>query len=216
MKRRHIYRSIISVCAGTMLLITSGICAQNRTPIAVEELKSEMLIKTTDLVSVSCDFEQNKHLEYLDAVVSSTGKLVFDKNNRLRWEYKEPFEYLIVINNGKFSIKTDGRINEYDIESNQLFSQISELIISSVNGTIFTDPAFGVSAFKNGSEYIVFMEPTVEEMKEVLRKIEMHINVADFSVNKVIMFEQEDNFTEIKFINKVFNAALPGNTFSCD
>ncbi len=198
-----------------MFLSTSGL-AQSRTSIAVDDLKSEMLSKTASLVSVSCDFEQNKHLEYLDAVVSSTGKLVFDKNNRLKWEYKEPFEYLIVINDGKFSIKTDGRINEYDIESNQVFSQISDLIISSVNGTIFTDSKFGVSAFKAGKEYIVFMEPQVEEMKEVLRKIEMHINVDDFSVNKVIMFEQEDDFTEIKFINKVFNATLPANTFSCD
>ncbi|MCG8581705.1 MAG: outer membrane lipoprotein carrier protein LolA [Bacteroidales bacterium] len=216
MKKRSIYRNLVMIGTGILMLLSTGAYAQNRAPIAVEELKSEMLSKTADLVSVSCDFEQNKHLEYLDAVVSSTGKLVFDKNNRLRWEYKEPFEYLIVINNGTFTIKTDGRTNEYDIESNQLFSQISELIISSVNGTIFTDPAFGVKAFKEANEYIVFMEPAVEEMREVLRKIEMHINVNDFSVNKVIMFEQEDNFTEIKFINKVFNATLPGNTFSCD
>lgn len=201
---------------GVLFICFTHVKGQDNKPITVEQLQSEMLSKTADLVSVSCDFEQNKHLQYLDAVVSSSGKLIFDKNNRLRWEYVEPFEYLIVINNGTFSIKTDGRVSEYDIESNKMFSQISELIVSSVNGSIFTDPAFCVVAHHNSKEYIVFMEPKDEEMKKVLSKIKMHIDKADFSVNKVIMYEKEDDYTEINFLNKKFNADLAAGTFSCD
>lgn len=207
------HKYILIACIWLCFTSANG---QESNSISLEQLQSEMLAKTADIVSVSCDFEQHKHLQYLDAVVTSTGKLIFDKKNRLRWEYVDPFEYLIVINNGTFSIKTDGRVSEYDIESNKMFSQISELIVSSVNGTIFTDPSFNVSAEQNEKEYTVLMQPKDEEIKKVLSKIKLQIDRTNFSVNKVIMYEKEDNYTEINFLNKKFNAELAADTFACE
>jgi len=187
-----------------------------QTEVGTAELQKEMKQKTANLETVSCNFKQNKHLEYLDAVVESEGNLFFDKKNRLRWEYSTPYEYLIVINQGKFSIKTDGKVSEFDVNSNKIFGQISDLIISSVNGTIFTDPNFSVKAYSENDEYIIYLEPKIKEMKEVLNQIKLYINKSDFSVNKVYMFEREDNYTEIIFINKKFNEVLPESTFSCN
>ncbi|MCW3806053.1 LolA family protein [Plebeiibacterium marinum] len=187
---------------------------ENGTTISVDKLQQIMKTKTAGVNTISCDFIQDKHMEYLETVITSKGKLFFDKSNRLRWEYKEPFEYLITINNGKFTIKTDGETSNYDIESNQMFSKVSELIISSVNGTIFTDENFNVKAYERDTQYHIFLEPKVAELKEVLNKIEMLIAKKDFSVDRVIMFEMDDNYTEINFINKKFNENLPDHIFS--
>ncbi|WP_363321524.1 LolA family protein [Plebeiibacterium sediminum] len=153
-------------------------------------------------------------MEYLETIITSKGKLFFDTKNRLRWEYKEPFEYLITINNGQFSISTDGETNNYDIESNQMFSKISELIISSVNGTIFTDTNFDVKAFEGENQYVIYLEPNIAELKEVLKKIKMQIAKKDFSVDKVTMYEMDDNYTEISFINKKFNESFSNDIFT--
>ncbi len=184
--------------------------------VSVQELQKEMTQKTADVENVSCDFVQKKHLQFLDEVVTSDGKLFFDKNNRLRWEYVSPYEYLIVINNGKFSIKNDGKVSEFDTNSNKVFTQISDLIVKSVNGTIFTSPEFNVKAYKDKDEYIIYLEPNIQEMKDVLSRIKLCINEEDFSVNRVFLYEKEDNFTEITFKNKKFNASLPESTFSCN
>ncbi len=198
-----------------VLFITGLVSAQeDGASISVDELQKVMKEKTAGVNTISCDFIQDKHMEYLETIITSKGKLVFDKKNRLRWEYKEPFEYLITINNGQFTISTDGETNNYDIESNQMFSKISELIISSVNGTIFTDSNFDVKAFDGETQYIIYLEPNIEELKEVLNKIKMQIDKKDFSVDKVTMYEMDDNYTEISFINKKFNENLPDHIFT--
>jgi len=197
------------------LFIISGLSVwAQKTPVSVETLRKEMVEKTADVTTITCDFVQNKHMEFLDEVIVSKGKLYLDKKNRLRWEYTDPYLYLITINKGKFTINTDGEVSEFDIESNKVFSQISELIISSVNGSIFTDSKFKVEAFIEGNEYVIFLEPNLPEMKDIISKIKMLVDKNDFSVNKVTMFEKEDNYTEIEFINKKFNEVLSDNIFS--
>ncbi len=207
---------IRKIVFGILVLFVSALAVAQHEgkPISVEELQKVMKTKTAGVNTICCDFVQDKHMEYLETVITSKGKLYFDTKNRLRWEYKEPFEYLITINNGKFSIKTDGETNNYDIESNQMFSKISDLIISSVNGTIFTDTNFNVKAFDGESQYVIYLEPNVAELKEVLNKIKMLIDKKDFSVDKVTMFEMDDNYTEISFINKKFNESFSDNLFT--
>ncbi len=207
---------IKSFVLGFFVLFFSGLAiAQNDgKTISIEELQKVMKEKTAGVNTISCDFIQDKHMEYLETIITSKGKLFFDTKNRLRWEYKEPFEYLITINNGQFSISTDGETNNYDIESNQMFSKISELIISSVNGTIFTDTNFNVKAFEGENQFIIYLEPNIAELKEVLNKIKMRIDKKDFSVDKVTMYEMDDNYTEISFINKKFNESFSDDIFT--
>ncbi len=202
----------LHIITGIFMLLFAGINAQ--TKIEVEALNKIMQEKTKDVQSVLCDFKQEKHMEYLDAVIESSGKLYFDKQNRLLWEYVEPFQYLITINNGKFTINSDGNISEHDIKSNKMFSQLSDLIIKSVNGTIFTDDSFDVEAVEEPKQYVVTLHTRKPEMKEVLAKIELLINKTDFSVNEVKMYEQQDDFTHITFINKKFNASIPAKLAS--
>lgn len=154
-----------------------------------------MLEKTKNLVSVSCDFEQIKQLDYLDATINSSGKLWFDNQNRLCWEYTAPFQYLIVLNKGKFQIKTDQKVSAYDVSSNPMFAQMSELITSSVNGSIFTNPEFEVEALAQEATYVIDLKPRNQHLKKLLSKITITIDKADFSVNQVVMYEQEENYT---------------------
>ena len=120
--------------------------------IPVKDLKSleeKINNASTKIQTIKSDFIQEKHLEYLDAVINSTGKFWFKKGNKLRWEYFEPFKYIVVINNGKFTFSDDGDISEYNSKSNSVFQKINDLIINSVKGSLLADDEFLIKAFEN-------------------------------------------------------------------
>ena len=77
--------------------------------------------KTTTLQS---DFVQIKHLDVLSEDIESNGKLFYKASNKLRWEYTTPLEYLIILKDGKVSIKDEGKVSSYDLSGNKTFQKI--------------------------------------------------------------------------------------------
>src|SRR6188472_3510537 len=51
--------------------------------------------------SIQSDFVQEKKLKMLNDKVISKGELYFKKEDKLRWEYEEPYRYIVAMNNGK-------------------------------------------------------------------------------------------------------------------
>ena len=55
--------------------------------------------------SIQSDFIQEKKLKMLNDKVISKGQLYFKKEDKLRWEYQDPFQYVVAMNNGKVMLK---------------------------------------------------------------------------------------------------------------
>ncbi len=182
----------------------------------LKELEQDLNANSAKTNTISSDFIQIKHLEYLEDTIITKGKFWFKKENKLRWEYTSPFKYIIVINNGKFVIKDKDKISEYDINSNKAFQEINDLIISSVRGTLLEEDKFNVTALKNASTYLVKLTPKDEKMKEILNKIELYFDIASLDIVKVKMIENKDDFTIISFINRKLNEEIPANIFIVD
>lgn len=178
---------------------------------AVETLINQQSAKTNTII---CDFIQEKHLEYLDETIISKGKFWFKKENKLRWEYNTPFKYLILINNGKFIIKDGNKTSQYDVNSNKAFKQINDIIISSIRGNLSTDGRFEIQIFQNASMYKVQLVPIDQNMKKIIKKTELYFDKKDLTVSKVIIIENEKDYTVISFINKKLNEAIADTYFS--
>src|SRR5580693_4881458 len=58
--------------------------------------------KTT---SIKSDFIQEKNLTMLSEKITSKGKFWFKKENLVRMEYSQPFQYLMIINKNNVFIK---------------------------------------------------------------------------------------------------------------
>src|SRR6186997_2251099 len=58
--------------------------------------------------SVQSDFVQEKNLSMLSEKIVSKGKFWFKKDNKVRMEYNQPFQYLMILNNNNIYIK-DGQ-----------------------------------------------------------------------------------------------------------
>jgi outer membrane lipoprotein-sorting protein len=180
------------------------------------ELLSKLNENALKTWSIQSNFIQKKQMEFLDETIMSTGKFWFKKEGSLRWEYKEPFEYVIVIHNGKFQIKDGDQVSAYDIESNAAFREINDVILGMVQGNIIEQGKFEIQALENDQQYLVKLVPIDNNVKEVISDMELYFEKADLMVSEIIMRENEKDYTVITFIDRRVNETIPEAVFTTD
>lgn len=175
-------------------------------------LKVEQMSKTVN--SIESDFTQEKNLSMLSEKIVSKGHFVFKKENQLRWEYNTPYKYLIVINKDKIWIKDDKKTSKYDMNSNKVFKEINDIMISCVQGNIFKSGKFKVAYYENDKYYKLELWPLQKNMKESLKKINMYFEKNVTSVSKLDMIEPNDDYTTLEFTGKKLNGQIADNIFT--
>jgi outer membrane lipoprotein-sorting protein len=173
--------------------------------------KINAISKTTN--SLESDFTQVKTLSMLSEKITSKGHFCFQKANLLRWEYVSPYTYIIVINKDKVLIKDESKLKKYDMNSNKVFKEINDIMISCIDGNILVSNKFKIAYGENDKAYRLELTPLVKGMKESLKKIYMYFDKAVTSVIKLEMVEATDDFTVIDFTNKKVNGNIPAEKF---
>lgn len=163
--------------------------------------------------SLESDFVQVKTLSMLSEKITSKGHFYFKKDNLLRWEYVSPYTYIIVINKEKVLIKDENKLKKYDMNSNKIFKEINDIMISCINGNILNSNKFKIAYSENDEGYRLELTPLTKGMKESLKKIHMYFDKAVTSVIKLEMVETTDDFTVIDFTNKKVNGDIPAEKF---
>lgn len=176
-------------------------------------LEREINNNSNKINSIKSDFIQEKKIDYLDVIIESKGKFWYKKESNLRWEYNEPFKYVIAIANGKFSIQDNGKVSVYDVATNVVFKEINDLILSIAKGNMIKDNKFTIDAFENKTSYLLKLTPKDEKMRKFIQNTEVYISKADLSATKVIMRESATDYTVISFVNKKLNDEIPDNIF---
>jgi outer membrane lipoprotein-sorting protein len=175
------------------------------------KLKIESMSKATN--SIESDFSQEKNLSMLSEKIVSKGHFAFKKDNLLRWEYMSPSKYLIVINKEKVMIKDEKKTSKYDMNSNKVFKEINDIIVSSVQGTIFKSNKFKTNYFENDKFYKLELIPQDKNMKATFKKINLYFDKSVTSVAKIEMVEANEDLTLLDFSNKKLNAPIAETSF---
>jgi len=169
---------------------------------------------STSINSINSEFIQEKNITFLFEKIISKGILVYERPNKLRLEYTSPFTYLLIMNSGQLLINSGDSKMEYDMKSSKMFNEINDLIISSVQGEILSNPNYKTSFFENTDTLLVKLYPKQEELSKYIKNIDLYIGKDDYTVSKLQITEPSDDYTMIKFINKIINEPLPDNSFS--
>lgn len=201
-----------------LMVVLSGSTFQtkdnNFVPIKdVNGFKKELKAFSENTKTIQSDFVQEKHLSILDELISSKGSFTFKKENSVRWEYFEPIQYTIVIHEGKFTIKDGERINSYDVNSNLMFKEINNIIVSIISGNLPSDEEFDISFFENPEMYQTKLIPRRKEVGKMLKAIQIYQTKKDLAVVKVRLTESNDDYTLLKFKNTRLNVVIPEETF---
>ena len=165
------------------------------------------------LTSIDSDFLQEKHLSMMEADIKSSGKFKYKKDNKVRLEYTSPFQYLMVLNNGKMYIKDGNKVNKFDTNSNKMFRQINDMMVSTLRADVLHNKNYAVTYFENESHYLLVLKPQEKAIKEMMQTIKIHIEKKKLFVTTIQMIEPSGDYTKMIFQNITQNATLSDAEF---
>ena len=181
---------------------------------SIEELKINIRDAAQRIQTISCDFIQEKEMSMIKEKIISTGKFFFKKEKLLRWEYMQPFTWLIIIRNDQISIIDENKVNQFSVQSNKIFQEINRVILGSIRGTLIVDEKNFQATFSyNAFSWVVKLKPLAPKLKESLSEIVIYIDRKDYSVNRLEMIEPGGDCTKINFIDKKLNQPIADEKF---
>ena len=167
--------------------------------------------------SITSNFTQEKEMSMIADKIISKGQFYFRKERMLRWEYTEPFSYLIIIRNEQISIRDENNVSHFNVSSNKVFLEINRIILGAIQGTLLYDEKnFSVSFFDSQSAYIAKLYPTSPKLKSTVSEIVIYFSHKNFSVDKVDMIESGGDKTRIIFHDRTFNNPISDEKFVVD
>ncbi|RZJ24758.1 MAG: outer membrane lipoprotein carrier protein LolA [Flavobacterium sp.] len=168
---------------------------------------------SSKIKSMTTDFVQYKHLDFLEKDVETSGKMAFRDPDMLSWEYKKPYNYSIVFKGGKISINDQGKKSQMDASASKIFTKINKLIVGSVSGNLFDDKEFTISYFTNAGFNIARLIPKDAALKKYIKQVELSFDKKAATVEQVRLLESDEDYTKIVFKNKQINAKVDDAAF---
>ena len=178
------------------------------------KFKTDFSAATQKTTSIKSDFVQEKNLSMLSEKITSKGKFWFKKESRVRMEYNQPFQYLMILNKDKVFVKDGQKENKVSTKSNKLFQQINQIMIDCMQGTTLNNPDFKTRVFENKNNSLVELTPVTKGLKELFKNINVIVDKKDFSVSSIQMQEISGDNTIIRFTNKELNASIADALFT--
>ena len=199
------------------ILLSSTVFAQHAGYTVVADtvtFKQQFAAASQKVNTIKSDFVQEKNLSMLSEKITSKGKFWFKKDNMVRMEYNQPFQYLMILNKNDIYIKDGQKENKISTKSNKLFQQINQIMVDCVKGTAFSNKDFSVKVFQNNTGYLIEMSPINKTLKDMFKNINVTVDKKQFAVNSIEMLEISGDNTVITFVNKEINSSLPDALFT--
>jgi outer membrane lipoprotein-sorting protein len=184
-------------------------------PVAdLQKFKAEFAAASQKTNTIKSDFVQEKNLSMLSEKITSKGKFWFKKENQVRMEYIQPYQYLMILNKDKVYVKDGQKENKISTRSNKMFQQINKVMIDCMQGTTLDNADFKTKVFENKTASLIELVPVSKGLKELFRNIQVIVDKKDFSVISINMQEVSGDNTLIRFTNKELNANVADALFT--
>jgi outer membrane lipoprotein-sorting protein len=177
-------------------------------------LRSRITTYSMNLLTLESSFVQWKYMSVLTEPSKSNGYFCFKNRGKVRWEYIEPFKYLVVINNDRLYLKDDNKIRSFEMTSSKSFVALSSGLGKLLQGDIYDKKGeFTFKYFENDVSYKIVLVPVTKELKKIFLGIQLYFDKKLFSVSKVVMIELSGDKTEIEFTDRKINEGVDDAKF---
>jgi len=194
------------------------IFAQNYRPATPEQQRDlirNITAASEKMNTLRCDFVQRKTISILADELISEGRLSFKQADKLNWEYTRPYQYRFTMNGDKIMIDSGTNQNIINVSGNRMFSEISRIIISGINGSgIFDGDRFTAEFNIGANDYQVVLMPRQRDLRQMFNSITLTFDKNDYSVNTVEIREANGDATFITMKNKQININLDDEIFA--
>ena len=164
--------------------------------------------------TIKSDFVQEKELSMLSEKITSKGKFWFKKDNKVRMEYQQPFQYLMIINQNNIYIRDGQKENRISAKSSKLFQQVNKIMVDCIQGAVLNNPDYKTNVFENSQSFLIELSPTAKALKEFFKNINIFVTRKDYTVTRLELHEQSGDKTVIIYQNKELNTTLPDALFT--
>lgn len=176
-------------------------------------LKAMVQKTASETESITSDFIQKKHLDFLSNDIETFGKMVYKTPNLIKWEYTEPYQYSVVFKEDKLHINDGGIKNDVNLKGNKMFQSLNDLMAKSMKGDMFDESEFKMAFFKKENNYLVRFEPIRKELNTYIKAFELTFAKENGDVLEVKMIEPSDDYTLLIFENKLMNVEVADEVF---
>lgn len=178
------------------------------------EIQNKIISVNKNIETQSASFTQEKHMSILNKPFISSGVFYLKNPNKVRWEYKEPFSYLVVLVDNKVIIKDGDDLQNYDMSKNAIFKEINSTMSGLVNGKMLEDRNFSSQILENNDTYKVVLNPKNENIRGFVDEINIIFDKKSLETKQVVMKEKSGDKTIINFSNTKINQAISDKLFS--
>jgi len=167
-----------------------------------------------NMQTLVCNFTQTREMTILNEKIVSVGKMYYSNDNRLRWEYSDPFNALI-INKKQMGMLTAKGKTAVSGGMAYLFKGISDVMMNGISGKNLTDKKrFDIQIFVWQNTCDVQLTPKQAQMKKAFSQITITFDTKDYLAQKVIMKEASGNITTIQLTDKQINTKISDDLFA--
>jgi len=161
------------------------------------------------------DFEQEKRLRVFKTPVISTGILLFERPDKMRWETRKPFRSLLVVN-GKDVAKFEWVDNKR--RALKLGRGADALLVAMNRLRAWFTGKFDERTFaievKEKPEIQLILRPKDKAIRARITRLEFFPAKDLKSMRRVVIVEASGDVTTLRFSKHVANQPAPKNTFS--
>jgi outer membrane lipoprotein-sorting protein len=199
-----------------VLLLCSGffqLHAQNFKPVAKPEKIFQELRKASESTSsIQASFSEEKYLSVLKEPERSSGVFYYKKKDQMRWEQKQPVQYVILISGDKLRIQEAGKEKKVG-QAGKMAGQIKELMIGLVNGDFQKNKAFSQSCLESENQYMIVLTPINRRLKNIYSSVKLVFSKNTMRLKELSFFEKNGDKNIMKFQNEKINMPLNDSLF---
>ena len=197
-----------------LFFIVSTVHSQQKmTTVEANVLKEKVKIQAAQTETITSDFVQYKHLDFLANDIITKGNLNFKTPNMVKWSYVDPFVYSVIFKDENLYINDEGQKSDVNLSSSKLFKQLNKLIVNSVKGDMFDEKEFDISYFKTATASDVHFVPVNNKISKYIKAFHIQFNNKG-DVIEIKMIEPSDDYTRILFSNRILNKTVSDAVFA--
>ena len=199
---------------GLLGLLAAPVSAQttNQTGVLLDQVAQQV----GRVGAVFTRFVQERHLSLFQEPLRSEGCLCFQKPGRLRWEITQPIPSILV-SDGK-GVAQFERVNDQWKKLELGLADVMQNVVAQIGGVMegryaASQHDYTVSATNTSEGPVVILTPQRPAMRKMMQAIEIHLAPDFQGTRRVVLREQDGDFTDIRFSDQVADPPLPAATF---
>jgi len=178
---------------------------------AILEKINQANIKQT---SMTCDFNQVKHMSILGEDIKSNGKLYYSKPEKMALWYADPADDLMLINEDRCIMVASGKKREVSAKANAKMRGMKNILTSSLQGGMLQMGANKITCSEDAKYYIVTADIDSKVNKSNIKKVIVHYSKSDLTLSVLRTEETDGSYTVYELKNKVMNPSIDEKYFT--